>query len=97
MILSDFEIKEALQSGELKIEGFDPLYIGPSSVDFHLDNVYKEGVLPIATSVSYLDQEEQVRRTLFKEFEDLDTRHVLLEMRNKGVRFVVEVPKIELD
>ena len=38
MILSDIEIKEAIAKGELVISGVDELYIGPSSLDMHLDN-----------------------------------------------------------
>lgn len=38
MILSDVEIKEALEKEDLKIEGVEDLYVGPSSVDLHLDN-----------------------------------------------------------
>lgn len=37
-ILSDGEIREAIQTGELEITGWPELYIGPSSVDMHLDN-----------------------------------------------------------
>ena len=38
MILSDKSIKESLRCRELEIVGELPLYIGPSSVDLHLDN-----------------------------------------------------------
>jgi len=38
MILSDIEIKEAIASGDIEITGSEELYIGPSSVDLHLDN-----------------------------------------------------------
>lgn len=41
MILSDVEIKEALKNGEIKIEGVDDLYIGPGSVDLHMDDKAK--------------------------------------------------------
>lgn len=40
-ILSDGEIREALLSGELEVSGQFPLYIGPSSMDLHLDNKAK--------------------------------------------------------
>lgn len=38
MLMSDKEIREAMANGEIELGGFDPLYIGPSSVDLHLDN-----------------------------------------------------------
>lgn len=41
MLLSDHDIKIEMQKGEIIIEGSDALYIGPSSVDMHLDNVSK--------------------------------------------------------
>ena len=37
-VLSDIEIKEALKNGYLEISGYDDIYIGPCSVDLHLDN-----------------------------------------------------------
>lgn len=38
MILSDREIREAMENGDLEISGYPELYIGPSSLDMHLDN-----------------------------------------------------------
>lgn len=39
MILSDGEIKKAIEEGDIEVTGFDgELYIGPSSLDLHLDN-----------------------------------------------------------
>ena len=38
MILSDKEIKEAIESKDLIITGQDELHIGPSSLDLHLDS-----------------------------------------------------------
>jgi dCTP deaminase len=37
MILSDGEIRDAISKGEIKISGVDDPYIGPSSLDLHLD------------------------------------------------------------
>lgn len=41
MLLSDHDIKIEMDKGEIIIIGSDELYIGPSSVDLHLDNVSK--------------------------------------------------------
>ena len=38
MLLSDIEIKEAMKKGEIEISGHPDIYIGPSSLDLHLDN-----------------------------------------------------------
>lgn len=38
MILSDGEIREEMDKGTIQISGCDELYIGPSSIDLHLDN-----------------------------------------------------------
>jgi dCTP deaminase len=37
-VMSDKSIKKALADKDLKIEGYEPLYVGPSSVDLHLGN-----------------------------------------------------------
>lgn len=37
-ILSDGEIRESINSGELEVSGWPEVYIGPSSLDMHLDN-----------------------------------------------------------
>lgn len=37
-ILSDTEIHVAIAKGELQIKGWTDLYVGPSSLDMHLDN-----------------------------------------------------------
>lgn len=36
-MLSDGDIKRAIQSGEISIDPFDPAYIQPASIDLHLD------------------------------------------------------------
>ncbi|MFA5565078.1 MAG: dCTP deaminase [Acidimicrobiia bacterium] len=41
MILSDRTIKEALESGRIEIDPFDPACIQPSSVDLHLDRYFR--------------------------------------------------------
>jgi len=38
MVLSDREIKECIRSGAIEVSGVEELYIGPSSLDLHLDN-----------------------------------------------------------
>ena len=47
MILSDVDLKEAIANKEIEISGISPLYIGPSSVDLHLDN--KAKIMPTGT------------------------------------------------
>jgi dCTP deaminase len=37
MILSDRDIKQALQTGDISIDPFDVKYLKPASVDLHLD------------------------------------------------------------
>ena len=54
-ILSDGEIREALQTGELEVSGWDELYIGPSSLDLHLDNKAK---MIDATKVGSIEEDE---------------------------------------
>lgn len=41
MILSDRDLKFEIDTGRLKIEGVPDVYLGPSSVDMHLDNKAK--------------------------------------------------------
>jgi len=38
MILSDSQIKKEIEKGHLAVTGVDELYIGPSSMDLHLDD-----------------------------------------------------------
>ena len=38
MILSDNEIRDAIAKGDIEVSGVDEIYIGPSSLDLHLDN-----------------------------------------------------------
>jgi len=38
MLLSDLDIKKEIEDGNISIEGLSELYIGPCSVDMHLDN-----------------------------------------------------------
>ena len=40
-VLSDRDIKQALKNKELLIDGYKPLYIGPSSIDLHISNIAK--------------------------------------------------------
>ena len=55
-ILSDGEIKEAIAFGELEISGWPELYIGPSSLDMHLDN--KAMILDLGkASISRIEDE----------------------------------------
>ncbi|RJQ14622.1 hypothetical protein C4553_00935 [Candidatus Parcubacteria bacterium] len=66
-------------------------------VDFVHHRSYKEAVVPIARLASATNYESSVRRKLIDELEDLEHRHILLNLKNKGARFVVKIPKIELD
>ena len=72
-ILSDGEIREALLCGELKVssteEGFVP-YVGPSSMDLHLDN--KAHILSGGTQFNrkiHANKKEEMA-DLFKEYND---------------------------
>ena len=61
MMLSDGEIKEALLNGQIVISSDEELYIGPSSLDLHLDNVAK--VLPAGTDFNkkvYADKKDEI-------------------------------------
>ena len=66
-------------------------------VDFYRDVDYKETTLPILVAKAGLPYQERLKEEFLKEFESLETKIALLELKNKGVRFVAEVPKIELD
>ena len=67
------------------------------AVDFFEDRYYKGAELPILVSRVEISSEEKIRRNFYKEFENLENKLTLLSFKNRGVRFVVEVPKIELD
>ena len=67
------------------------------AVDFSYDRYYKGAGLPISVSEVAISSEEKIRRNFYKEFEDLENKLDLLSFKNRGVRFIVEVPKIELD
>lgn len=41
MLLSDTDITREIDSGRLKIEGINDIYLGPCSIDMHLDNKCK--------------------------------------------------------
>jgi dCTP deaminase len=41
VILSDHTIREEVASGRIKIEPFDPTCVQPSSVDLHLDSLFR--------------------------------------------------------
>jgi len=66
-------------------------------VDFCRDVNYKETTLPILVVKASLSYQERLKEEFLKEFESLEKRNALLELKNKGVRFVAEVPKIELE
>ena len=40
MILSDTDIKKALERGDISVDPFDPKYIQPASIDLHLDKEF---------------------------------------------------------
>lgn len=57
MILSDNDIHQAIVSGEIKITGWDgELYVGPSSLDLHLDNRAMVLDRPANLGYIYLDR-----------------------------------------
>lgn len=71
-VLSDGEIREALLSGEIDISGYFPLYVGPSSLDIHMNNHAK--VMSAGTDYNrkiYVDKKEETEK-LFAEIEGWD-------------------------
>lgn len=42
MLLSDKDLREEIDAGRIKIEGVSDLYVGPCSIDMHLDNKAKQ-------------------------------------------------------
>lgn len=71
MILSDYDIKKAISEGKIEITGHE-LYIGPCSVDLHLEN--KAMILSSnLTSHRYLDISQKDKSAdLFEEYKDWD-------------------------
>lgn len=86
------DIKQATSAGAAR-----PSFGKPVRVDFWFDNDYKESTIPITVVSSQAGYEELVRREFFRGFEQLEHKLELLKLKAKGARFVVEVPKIELD
>ncbi len=41
MIFSDRSIKEAIETGRIEIDPFDPSYVQPSSVDLRVDSIFR--------------------------------------------------------
>lgn len=58
MVLNDTDIKNAIANKEIEITGHELLYIGPSSVDLHLDN-----------NAMILD-EDKIKKSAFKQVGD---------------------------
>lgn len=62
MLLSDIEIKEAIKNKEIEISGYPDIYIGPSSVDLHLDNkamILDDEKIKLSTYIHYGEQSFQ--------------------------------------
>ena len=70
MILSDVEIKEAIDKKQIGVYGWNPLYIGPCSIDLHLDNkamILKQG--EEFTRTLRIDRKEESAK-MFEEYND---------------------------
>lgn len=67
------------------------------SVDFTDDVVYKEKDVRLGAMGPRVATHEHVRARLVREYEDIERAIALLELKNRGARFVVEVPRISLD
>ena len=50
-VLSDRDIRAALEAGTIKIEPYDPEDLQPSSVDLHLDRSFRVFRVPVGRSV----------------------------------------------
>lgn len=76
-----------------------PAMVGGKSVrvDFVSDGGYKERALRIGTISTFIPTYHKVRSQLLREHEDFERTMTLLEFKNKGARFVVEVPRISID
>ncbi|MFA5643772.1 MAG: dCTP deaminase [Candidatus Paceibacterota bacterium] len=65
MILSDGDIKKAIEAGEISIDPFDKKYIQPASVDLHLDKYF----LTYDTNQNYVIDPKMPMEPLMKEVE----------------------------
>lgn len=77
MILSDYDIGTAIDKGEIKIESDLPLYLGPCSVDLHLDNkafiLSEKKMLELPEGDRMLDIAHKERaKDLFEEYSGWD-------------------------
>lgn len=73
MAMSDRDIKSAIENKEIKISGWEPLYIGPGSVDLHLDNRAK--IMPTGTQYNEavdLSDEDSIKE-LFVNYDGWDS------------------------
>ncbi len=68
-------------------------------VDFAAGSYYKETAAKITRLKRFLCPSASfaAANNLLRVFEDIERKQELLRLKNKGARFVVEVPKIELD
>lgn len=66
-------------------------------VDFASDVLYKEKDLRIGTIDAFAPTQQHMQSRLLREHEDLEHILALLELKNRGARFVVRVPRISLD
>ena len=75
-MLSDGEIQDAMESGHITIEGVSTPYIGPASVDLHLDN---KAMILNASEMSSMDGSVMdVRKDNQKRFDVFDNWNKLI-------------------